>query len=51
MVQETRLRVRYSETDAMGVVYHGNYLVWFEMGRTEWCAPMVKPTGSWRRKA
>lgn len=36
MVQETGLRVRYSETDAMGVVYHGNYLVWFEMGRTEW---------------
>lgn len=36
MVQETTLRVRYSETDAMGLVYHGNYLVWFEMGRTEW---------------
>ena len=28
-------RVRYIETDKMGVVYHANYLVWFEMGRTE----------------
>ncbi|WP_274364898.1 acyl-CoA thioesterase [Paenibacillus thermotolerans] len=30
-----RLRVRYAETDQMGVVYHGNYLTWFEIGRTE----------------
>ncbi|WP_199615695.1 acyl-CoA thioesterase [Paenibacillus alkalitolerans] len=29
------LRVRYSETDQMGVVYHANYLTWFEIGRTE----------------
>lgn len=29
------LRVRYAETDQMGVVYHANYLVWFEMGRVE----------------
>lgn len=34
---ETELRVRYSETDKMGVVYHANYLVWFEIGRTEFC--------------
>lgn len=32
---KTRLRVRYSETDQMGIVYHANYLVWFEVGRTE----------------
>jgi acyl-CoA thioester hydrolase len=32
---EVRFRVRYSETDQMGVVYHANYLVWCEMGRTE----------------
>lgn len=32
----TELRVRYAETDAMGVVYYANYLVWFEIGRTEW---------------
>jgi len=34
---ETELRVRYSETDQMGIVYHAHYLVWFEIGRTEWC--------------
>jgi acyl-CoA thioester hydrolase len=32
----SELRVRYAETDAMGVVYYANYLVWFELGRTEW---------------
>ena len=32
---ETRLRVRYAETDQMGVVYHSNYFVWFEVGRVE----------------
>lgn len=31
----TQLRVRYADTDAMGVVYHANYLVWFEVGRVE----------------
>jgi acyl-CoA thioester hydrolase len=36
-VVETALRVRYSETDRMGIVYHANYIVWFEIGRTEWC--------------
>ena len=32
---ETTVRVRYAETDQMGVVYHANYLVWFEVGRVE----------------
>jgi len=32
----TEIRVRYAETDAMGVVYYANYLVWFELGRTDW---------------
>jgi len=32
---ETRFRVRYAETDQMGVVYHANYLVWMEIGRVE----------------
>jgi len=32
---QTRLRVRYAETDQMGVVYHANYLVWMEIGRVE----------------
>jgi acyl-CoA thioester hydrolase len=31
----TSLRVRYAETDQMGVVYHANYLVWMEIGRVE----------------
>lgn len=31
----TTLRVRYQETDQMGVVYYGNYFTWFEVGRTE----------------
>lgn len=34
---ETLVRVRYAETDKMGVVYHANYLIWFEIGRTEFC--------------
>src|ERR1700731_4604125 len=34
---ETRLRVRYAETDQMGIVYHANYLVWMEIGRVEYC--------------
>lgn len=32
---ETKIRVRYEETDKMGVVYHSNYFIWFEVGRTE----------------
>jgi acyl-CoA thioester hydrolase len=32
---ETKVRVRYAETDQMGVVYHSNYIVWFEVGRVE----------------
>ncbi len=35
-VVETELRVRYAETDAMGVAHHANYFVWFEAGRTEY---------------
>ena len=35
-VVETTVRVRYAETDAMGVVYHTNYLIWFEVGRGEY---------------
>jgi acyl-CoA thioester hydrolase len=34
---ESRLRVRYAETDAMGVVYYANYLVWMEVGRVALC--------------
>ena len=36
-VHETRFRVRYAETDQMGIVYYANYLVWMEIGRAEYC--------------
>jgi acyl-CoA thioester hydrolase len=35
---QVRFRARYAETDQMGVIYHANYLPWFEMARTELCA-------------
>ncbi|MBX3473427.1 MAG: acyl-CoA thioesterase [Planctomycetes bacterium] len=35
MAHDAHIRVRYAETDQMGVVYHSNYLVYFEIGRTE----------------
>lgn len=35
-VVTTELRVRYAETDAMGIAHHSNYFVWFEVGRTEY---------------
>jgi acyl-CoA thioester hydrolase len=34
-INETKLRVRYAETDQMGVVYHSNHFIWFEVGRVE----------------
>src|SRR6202049_1507676 len=34
-VNETRIRLRYAETDQMGVVYHANHFIWFEVGRVE----------------
>jgi acyl-CoA thioester hydrolase len=37
---EARVRVRYAETDQMGVVYHANYFVWFEVGRVEFIRQM-----------
>lgn len=41
LAHETTLRVRYGETDKMGVVYHGNYFLYFEQGRTE----LMRSTG------
>ncbi|CAM3642283.1 thioesterase [Flavobacterium saliperosum S13] len=35
-IYQFQVRVRYAETDQMGVVYHGNYAQYFEMGRVEW---------------
>ncbi len=34
IINDTKIEVRYAETDKMGVVHHANYLVWFEVGRT-----------------
>src|ERR1700722_9818099 len=34
---DAKVRVRYAETDQMGIVYHGNYFTWFEVGRVELC--------------
>lgn len=36
-VAQSRVRVRYAETDQMGVAYYANYLVWFEVGRSQFC--------------
>lgn len=35
MINRTKIRVIYADTDAMGIVYHTNYIKWFEVGRTE----------------
>jgi acyl-CoA thioester hydrolase len=35
VISESRIRVRYAETDQMGVVYHSNYFIWFEVGRVD----------------
>jgi acyl-CoA thioester hydrolase len=37
IASETRLRVRYAETDQMGVVYHANHFIWMEVGRVDLC--------------
>ncbi len=42
-VVEARLRPRYAETDAQGVVYHANYIIWFEVGRGEYCREVGYP--------
>jgi acyl-CoA thioester hydrolase len=47
---ETTFRVRYAETDAMGVVYHANYLVWFEVGRGEYFRALGQDYGLWEER-
>lgn len=37
VVSESKTRVRYKETDQMGIAHHSNYFVWFEIGRTDLC--------------
>jgi acyl-CoA thioester hydrolase len=41
--QVSELRVRYAETDQMGVVYHSNYLIWCEIGRTDYIRSLGRP--------
>ncbi len=45
------LRVRYGDTDQMGVAYYANYLYWFEVGRTEFCRAHGSPTPTGRERA
>ncbi len=40
---ESKLRVRYAETDAMGIVHHSRYIPWFEVGRSDWMRAMGFP--------
>ena len=42
-----RTRVRYGETDKMGIAYYGRYVDWFEMGRTEFCRASGKSYTEW----
>ena len=44
-VMSSPITVRYAETDRMGVVYHANYLVWMEVGRTDYLAELGFPYG------
>jgi acyl-CoA thioester hydrolase len=37
LIAESTVKVRYAETDQMGVAYYANYLVWFEVGRSQYC--------------
>ena len=43
IIVETSVRVRYAETDQMGIVYYANYLIYFEIGRTEFIRKIWKP--------
>ncbi len=49
-IVETTLRVRYAETDAMGIVYHANYLVWFEVGRGDFFRAFGQDYGQWEQQ-
>jgi len=46
-VVETTLRARYAETDAMGIVYHAHYIVWFEVGRGEYIRQIGSELADW----
>lgn len=48
-IHSTDLRVRYQETDQMGIVYYANYFVWFEVARTEYFRSLGQPYRSFER--
>ena len=50
MSRDIQLRVRYAETDQMRVVYHANYLVWCEVGRTEYIRSVFESYAEVERK-
>lgn len=50
MAWKTRLRVRYGETDAMGVAYYANYLTWFEVARNEFMRQMGMTYRRWEEE-
>ena len=45
MLSVSEVRVRYAETDQMGVAYHANYLVWCEVGRTDFIRCLARRDG------
>ncbi len=45
----TNIRIRYKDTDRMGVVYYGNYLTFFEIGRSEYMRDLGFPIPNWRQ--
>jgi acyl-CoA thioester hydrolase len=49
-VVTSKVRVRYADTDAMGVVYHANYLVWFEVGRGDYMRETGIPYTEFERR-
>ena len=47
---ETNIRVRYKDTDQMGIMHHSNYIVMYEMARTEWLRDMGLPYAEFERR-
>ncbi len=48
-VRRYPIRVRYAETDQMGIAHHSNYFVWFEEGRSNYCRDLGFPYGEWEK--
>ncbi len=49
-IHNVEIKVRYSETDKMGIVYHANYFIWFEIGRTELLRNYGIPYSLWEER-